>query len=181
WMATQDNGLAAALYAPCKVSAKVGKGAKVLIEEQTRYPFEEEIELKITPDNPARFPVYLRIPGWCHNATLSLNQTTIPLDIKLGSYIGFDREWAPGDRLIFKLPMQVTLRNWKQNHNSVSVDRGPLTFSLKIGEKYTRSGGTERWPAWEIYPSTPWNYGLVLQPGNGAASFTVLKKAWPSS
>ena len=59
--------------------------------------------------------------------------------------------------------MKITLRHWTENHDSVSVDRGPLTYSLKIGEQYVREGGTDEWPAWEIHPTTPWNYGLVLR------------------
>jgi hypothetical protein len=181
WMATQDNGLAAVLYAPCKVVATVANGIKVSIVEQTRYPFEEKIELVITPERVSRFPIYLRVPEWCRNAALTLNQKAYRLDAKPGSYIVLQREWSPGDRVTLELPMQINLRTWTKNHNSVSVDRGSLTYSLKIGEKYVRSGGTDHWPAWEIYPSTPWNYGLQLKPGKEAASFTVIRKSWPGS
>jgi hypothetical protein len=75
--------------------------------------------------------------------------------------------------------MEITLRKWIRNKNSVSVDRGPLTYSLKIGERYVREGGTDEWPAWEIHPATPWNYGLVLNENNPASSFQVVRKAWP--
>ena len=75
--------------------------------------------------------------------------------------------------------MTISLRTWKKNQNSVSVDRGPLTYSLKIGEKYVREGGTDDWPAWEIHPTTPWNYGLVLNENDPASSFRVVRKNWP--
>ena len=38
-MATAGNGLAAVLYAPCEVKAKVGDGTEVKITEETTYPF----------------------------------------------------------------------------------------------------------------------------------------------
>jgi hypothetical protein len=76
--------------------------------------------------------------------------------------------------------MPVSLRRWEKNHNSVSVDRGPLTFSLKIGEKYVRAGGTDDWPAWEIHPTTAWNYGLQLDSRDPAGSFQVAEKSWPA-
>ena len=66
-----------------------------------------------------------------------------------------------------------------KNKNSVSVNRGPLTYSLKIGEKYVRAGGTDKWPAWEIHPTTAWNYGLVLNEPDPASSFRVVHKQWP--
>jgi hypothetical protein len=75
--------------------------------------------------------------------------------------------------------MKITLTKWTKNKNSVSVNRGPLTYSLKIGEKYVKAGGTDKWPAWEIHPTTPWNYGLVLKEKDPASSFRVVYKAWP--
>ena len=90
-----------------------------------------------------------------------------------------DCKWTDGDKVELNLPMEISLRTWKKNHNSVSVDRGPLTYSLKIGEKYVREGGTDKWPAWEIHPTTPWDYGLVLNENNPASSFRVVRKDWP--
>ena len=63
----------------------------------------------------------------------------------------------------------------------MSVDRGPLTFALKIGEKSVRAGGTEKWPEWEVRPTTPWNYGLVLDGRNPSGSFKVVTRPWPAS
>jgi hypothetical protein len=76
--------------------------------------------------------------------------------------------------------MQVSLRKWTENNNSVSVDRGPLTYSLKIGERYVRQGGTDDWPAWEIHPTSPWNFGLVLDERKPAASFEFVPGTWPA-
>ena len=42
------------------------------------------------------------------------------------------------------------------------MDRGPLTYSLAIGEKWERCGGTDQWPEWQVLPTTAWNYGLLL-------------------
>ncbi|MGB2864494.1 MAG: discoidin domain-containing protein, partial [Sedimentisphaerales bacterium] len=178
WLATPGNGLAAALYAPGKVTAKVGDGTEVTILEETQYPFDEKITLTITTGKPVRFPLYMRIPGWCKNPELTINKKTFKV-YGPGSYIEINRQWADGDKVELNLPMTITLRTWKKNQNSVSVDRGPLTYSLKIGEKYVREGGTDKWPAWEIHPTTPWNYGLVLNENNPTSSFRVVRKDWP--
>jgi len=179
WLATPGNGLAAVLYAASKVKAKVGDGTEVIITEETRYPFEEGIEFTVKTDKSVRFPLYLRIPGWCKNPKLLINNKTSKVSGK-GSYIEINRKWADGDKVELNLPMEISLRTWTKNNNSVSVDRGPLTYSLKIGEKYVRQGGTDEWPAWEIHPTTPWNYGLVLNKKNPASSFKVVSKHWPS-
>ncbi len=90
-----------------------------------------------------------------------------------------DRKWADGDTVHLQLPMKLSVTTWAKNHDSVSVGRGPLTYSLKIGEKLVRAGGTDKWPAVEIHPTTPWNYGLVLYPQKPATSFEVVDRPWP--
>src|SRR5205085_5716497 len=65
WYAAPGNGLAAYLYAPCEVSAKVADGTVAQITETTRDPFEEEIELKISLSKRAKIPLYFRIPESC--------------------------------------------------------------------------------------------------------------------
>jgi DUF1680 family protein len=180
WMATARNGLAAVLYAPSEVTAKVGDGQEITIVEKTRYPFEEDIEFTVKTAKPVRFRLYLRVPGWCEWPELVINSKAAPR-IQGGSpsYIMIDRTWTDDDKIELSLPMKISLRKWTKNNNSVSVDRGPLTYSLKIGEKYVRAGGTDKWPAWEIHPTTPWNYGLVLNENEPASSFQVMRKTWP--
>jgi hypothetical protein len=77
----------------------------------------------------------------------------------------------------------------------VSVNHGPLTYSLAIDERYVQRNSREntvsdarwqenadatKWPAHEIYPDSPWNYGLLLDDSDPASSFTVVRKEWPA-
>jgi DUF1680 family protein len=180
WMATPDNGLAAVLYAASEVTAKVGTGSEVTIRVQTQYPFEDSIRLTITADKDVAFPLYLRVPGWCAEPAVKINGKKTKVHARPRSFIVIDRKWSRGDKLDLTLPMTIGLRYWARNGDSVSVDRGPLTYSLKIGEKYTRYAGTDEWPAWDVLPTTAWNYGLVIDPGKPvAAQFKVKKRSWP--
>jgi hypothetical protein len=187
WMATGyplgGGGLAAVLYAPCQVTAKVGDGTEVTITETTRYPFDEAITLTLSTPKPVSFPLYLRLPAWCDAGALAINGEDLHFEPGKGHYVLIDRKWADGDTVRLQLPMKISVTTWAKNHDSVSVGRGPLTYSLKIGEKYVRVGGTDKWPALEIHPTTPWNYGLVLDPkhpeGTRAGSFEVVQRPWP--
>ncbi|MFH1716882.1 MAG: beta-L-arabinofuranosidase domain-containing protein, partial [Planctomycetota bacterium] len=178
WLATAGNGLAAVMYAPSQVTAKVGDGTTVTIIEDTRYPFEDKIKFTVKTSKPVRFQLYLRMPGWCKSPEVTMNGRMLEM---YGSraYIEISRKWTDGDKVELRLPMEIELRKWTKNHNSVSVDRGPLTYSLKIGEQYVRAGGTDEWPAWEIHPTTAWNYGLVVNDNKPASSFEVVPKTWP--
>lgn len=176
WMATLDNGLAAPMYSPCTVTAKVGYGATVTITEHTDYPFSDVVEFRISVAKPVRFPLYLRIPGWCTNPQLRLNGNALTPNGKADKWIVIERTWNDKDNLKLVLPMEIRIKTWEKNRNTVSVYRGPLIYSLKIGEKWVRYGGTDKWPAYEVFPTTPWNYGLVIDKSNPSSSFEVVQE-----
>lgn len=194
WLATPDNGLCAAVYSASEVSAKVGNGAGVRIEEQTHYPFEEKISFTINAEKAVTFPFYLRVPAWCKKAAVLVNGKQMVIDSPAGKFVRLEREWKNKDVVSLELPMEIAVKQWPANHDCVSVDYGPLTFSLKIGERYERrdsaktaifdsgwqkSADPTKWPAFEIYPTTPWNYGLVLDETKPTKDFAVIKRTWP--
>jgi hypothetical protein len=169
WMATHDNGVVAVAYAPCEMTAKVGdEGASVTILEETDYPFEGRIRFTLKLDKPTEFPLYLRIPTWDQGATVRVDNTTI--SPTAGSIAVVKRRWNPGDVVELALPMR--LRTETRCNDAVSILRGTLYFSLRIGQDYRSctSGGQSK-PArdkgfpvfdWEVHPTTPWNYALEL-------------------
>lgn len=196
WMATPDNGLAAVLYNASTVTAKVGNGQTVTLSQETGYPFEEQVRLTLKTAKPVAFPLYLRIPAWCRNPVVRINGRVIKADAKPGQYVVLTDTWRSGDKIALDLPMALTVRRWDQNKNSVSVNYGPLTYSLKIQEEFRRqdskktaigdsrwqpSADPAQWPSFEIYPQSAWNYGLVLNVRQPESSFTVVRKPGPVS
>ncbi len=177
WMATRDNGLAAVFYAPNTVSAKVASGEKIVLREETNYPFDETVHFSLSIEKSARFPLYFRIPGWTSSARLKINGRLVSDNIQPSNWLVIERTWRNGDRIELVFPMRVTVKIWKKNKNSISVNRGPLTYSLKIGERWVRYGGTDKWPAYEVFPTTPWNYGLIVNVKEPEKSFKVIKNS----
>ena len=175
WLATPDNGLCASLYCPSQVTAKVGDGTEVTIREKTTYPFSDTIEFDLSLPKAVEFPIYFRVPRWCEAPTLKINGHSAEAQAGRDSFLVVDRTWKDNDQVTLRLPMKLSLRVWHKNHDSVSVDRGPLTFALQIGEKWQKYGGSDRWPDSEVLPTTPWNYALVLDEKNPAASFEVVQ------
>lgn len=194
WLATPDNGLAAILYSAGTVTARVGNGTQVSITEATNYPFEEKIKLTVHTPDAVEFPLYLRIPGWCETAKISINGKAVTETFAAGKYVRLEQLWKNGDEVLIDFPMKITMRQWATNKKSVSLNYGPLTFSIKIDEEYIRRDSRttkfddsilhpqiqeEQWPSWEINPKSAWNYGLVCNPDNPALDFTVVRKEWP--
>ncbi len=169
WMASAGNGLAAVLYAPSKVTARVGAGSEVTIRENTSYPFTGTIEFAIAAERETSFPLTLRIPGWCAHARVTVNGADAGVSPAPGQWVILERPWNNGDVVRLELPQDIAIKTW--TGNAISVSRGPLTYALKIGERWERSGGTDAWPAFELFPTTPWNYGLIADPLDPAKSF----------
>ncbi len=176
WQATADNGLAAWLYAASEVTAKVGQeGKEVTINEETDYPFQGKVRMILTSCERVEFALYLRVPQWCSGFSVALNGEKI--DVKPGpqTYLRIERVWCKGDTIEIGMPMQISLTEWPRN-GSVTVDRGPLSYSVRIEEEWKRCGGTDEWPEWEVLPRSPWNYGLVIDRNNPTASLQLTEK-----
>jgi hypothetical protein len=180
WLATADNGLAAALYAPAEVKAKVGDGREVRISEDTWYPFSDFIDITVWSDSPVAFPLYLRIPDWSERTQIFINGDKQAVELRPGHYAAIARKWRNGDQVRLVFFPTIEVKSWEKIGRAVSVKRGPLWFSLKIGEEWKRYGGTDAWPAYEILPTTPWNYGLILEPSRPEASISVESQKAPA-
>jgi hypothetical protein len=180
WMATPDDGLAAIAYGPNHVEATVRGGVHVRITEGTEYPFRGEVRLTVSPAHEVIFPLVLRIPAWAASSTVTVNGTLLE-GVRAGDFFRVEREWKKGDQVILIFPMRVRVSRWY--HNSVALERGPLVFSLKIGEKWQKitSGMSKpaRPPAadWAVTPTTPWNYGLILDSAHPEQSVKVVEKS----
>jgi len=161
WMKTGDGGLAAAVYAPCTVQTEID-GIPVRIEVITDYPFREEILIKIRTEKTVKFPIHLRIPGWASTTSIQTPGNT-DINPPAGTYFKMDNQWSgEGEiRLIFPMKPRATRRY----NYALAIERGPLVYSLKIGEDWKRVNEDKPHRVlphadWEIYSTTPWNYAL---------------------
>jgi Beta-L-arabinofuranosidase, GH127 len=194
WMGTADNGVAAVLYSSSEVDFRAAKGKMVKLKETTEYPFDGKVKIEIA--SGVEFPLYLRVPGWGAGATVQVNGEAIAVTAAGDSYIRLERAWRKGDVVELTLPMQLTARIWDKNKNSVSINYGPLTFSLRINEDYHLMDSRQaamwdshwqpgadhsKWPAYEIFPASLWNYGLVMDQRPLAEQFEVVRRPWPAS
>jgi len=168
WAATADNGLAAVVYAPTTVTAKVGSaGTPVTVTATTSYPFGQTVTLAVAVSGTAAFPLYLRLPSWCASPSVTVNGQAVSAPAGTGFAV-VDRTWANSDTVTATFPMDVRTQTWTANHDAVSVSRGPLTYSLRIGENFLRTNDpSSHWAEYEVFPTSAWNYGLV--PGSYAA------------
>jgi hypothetical protein len=171
WYATPDKGLAALVYSASEVKAFVGNNTEVSFKEETNYPFDESIKFTFSSKKSVSFPLSLRIPGWCSKASIKINGTDYQQPTG-NQIVKINRQWKQGDVVELTLPMHVFKNTGYEN--SISVQRGPIVYALKIGEeeKIVKTGkdSIDYGNSFtEIRPTTPWNYGLIRVDDNKLA------------
>ena len=69
------------------------------VDQNTHYPFDEEVEFVVDLPKEVRFALYLRVPGWCDGARVAINGKRLEVTAKPRCYIRIDRTWSRGDRV----------------------------------------------------------------------------------
>jgi DUF1680 family protein len=145
--AVQDNILYVNLFIDSEVQVPL-KGNNIKFRQETEYPWDGNIKIRIDPDSSARFTIHVRIPGWAQNqpvpsdlyrymkqsseeVILKVNGEPISLDLKKG-YARIRRTWNKGDTVELNLPMPVrrvlSHPEIKENSGKVALERGPLVY-----------------------------------------------------
>ncbi len=177
WLSDGADGIAAALYGPSRVKLKLGKEKKeVTIIEETSYPFSENIRFIIRTEGPVEFPLYLRIPQWCRRARILINGEEYDVPLVPGTFCEVKRVFSDNDQVTLILPMDITISRWPGG--GIGVERGPLVYALRIEENWVVDEKEERctkeFPAWNLYPASPWNYALEVDESEPEKSFKVI-------
>ena len=110
-------------------------GEEIEIEQQTNYPWDGKITLKIVKAPKDLQTFFLRIPGWSQNASISVNNSKITDKIVSGTYLKLNQKWKKGDVIELNMPMPVELMEAnplvEEVKNQVAVKRGPLVYCLE--------------------------------------------------
>jgi len=122
------DGLVVNFYGPFSADVRLARG-RVRLEMRTAYPLDGKVELIVRPDAPARFPLLLRIPGWCRLASVRAAEGRGET-VRGSAYAEIDRKWEPGDRV----EMDLDLGPWtwvgeRECAGKAALYRGPLLLA----------------------------------------------------
>lgn len=165
WMGTSDHGLAVGAYGPNKVTATVGNETKLTIIQTTNYPYEDTVTLTLNADKTDTYPIYIRVPEWCKNASIMVNGHQVKGELVEGGYARLTAAWEDGDIITLDFPAEISATI--TDNNSVSIRRGAVLFALEIKEKWKKItynplnwNLTRDYPSYNITPGSDWNYAL---------------------
>lgn len=146
--AQQGNNLYLNLFVGSNADIKLDNGRAVNLVQETRYPWDGAIKLRVNPAKSGAFTLKLRIPGWARNeavpgelyrfmdrvaepVVVKLNGKALPLQLERG-YLALNRTWKKGDVVDVLLPMPVrrVVANELVNadRGRVALQRGPLVY-----------------------------------------------------
>ena len=164
------DGVAVMSLVPVTLHAQVN-GGPVSITVDSEYPFRSSADITVQAGAPLM--VSIRIPAWAQGASVRLDGRL--LDAPVGGFAHADCS-AGNHTIMVQLPMRLVVENRYQE--LVVLKRGPLVYSLPIGETWvhrSKPEGEERpWlNNYEVLPTTPWNYGLALDCHDPARSAVI--------
>ena len=137
------NGVYVNLFTPSSVQWTDG-GGKYGLKQETKYPFDNKVQIHISASVPKEYTLYVRIPAWASpNPLLMVNGKRVSSEVQPGTFAGVRNTWKDGDRVELELPMPLRLEAVDANHpDLVALVQGPLVL-MAVGESqptFNRSG-----------------------------------------
>src|SRR5207244_3420977 len=126
-------------------------GGKLKVAQDTRYPWDGNVRITVTPDKTRAFTVNVRIPGWAREEpvpgdlyrfgdkpspqpTLKVNGSPVALTVANG-YVAVKRTWKAGDAIDLDLPMPVRRivahDKVAADRDRVALQRGPIVYAAE--------------------------------------------------
>jgi DUF1680 family protein len=142
-------------YVGCRAAADLG--LPVEIEMESGLPWEGHCTIRVRPQSPLKFALYLRLPSWCDECSIEINGRPLeglpprdhgpvtdaptPVDTASGyspyraAYLPVRRTWSPGDALALRFSTPISIRRPNRKVRSVrgkvALTRGPLVYCLE--------------------------------------------------
>jgi DUF1680 family protein len=123
-------------------------GVKLGVRQETRYPWDGRVTIRVDPARPAALALHVRIPGWAQGRpvpsdlyryadpavapfSLAVNGRPVKPEIVKGFAV-LPRTWRAGDAVELDLPMEVrrVLAHEKVEADAgrVALERGPVVY-----------------------------------------------------
>jgi DUF1680 family protein len=122
------DGLVLNWYGPGTYAATLPSGVRVSLLQETTYPRDGRVVIRVSPEAPAAFTLKLRIPRWSAATGMTVNGEAVAAEA--GSYLALARAWQAGDTI--ELDLDMTVHGWvgdKECANKASLYRGPLLLA----------------------------------------------------
>ena len=181
----RDNDLYVNLYAANTATLALG-GKSVTIQQDTNYPWDGDIAIKVLQNKAKAFNMMVRIPGWVQSRVvpsdlyaynddifstyeITVNGQKVDSELENG-YMVINRNWKKGDvvRIHFDMPVRTVVASPRvsDDRGRVAVERGPLVYCTEWADNEGIDPHhllLSRKPQFDVLPT----YGIENKEGNG--------------
>ncbi len=188
----RDDRLYVNLYAAGSADIML-HGKRVGLVQETDYPWQGDVKLKVTQNRAGTFSLMLRIPGWARNQvvpsdlyayadgltpsfSVMVNGKAVDASRLVQGYLRIERKWKRGDVVSVHFDMPVRLvsahASVSDDRGRVAVERGPLVYTAEGVDNPSLPLGhvlMPRKPQFSVEPS----YVIRNTEADGAPSFSV--------
>ncbi|RYG04126.1 MAG: DUF1080 domain-containing protein, partial [Chitinophagaceae bacterium] len=136
------------LFIGSEAQIKIG-GIEVGVKQTTAYPWKGNSTIKIDPNKPSEFTVFVRVPGWAMSkenpfdlytssvtkkVTVSVNGKPVNIN-PVNGYVAINRKWKKGDFIDLNLPVEPRLVTPNNAVNTIkgkmAIAAGPLIYAVE--------------------------------------------------
>jgi len=147
------RAIAVNLFTTSSATVALDPDLSVTLAQETDYPNSGHVVFRVTPSKETKFALRLRIPRWCHTATVSINGKP-PVAIPAGTNpYEISRKWKAGDIVTLELPMEWRfIKGHQLQEGKVALARGPVVYCLGTAQNA------------EILKTYPDFKGIIIDP-----------------
>ena len=117
------------LFLPSRVTWQRPEGT-VVVEQQTCFPEQNSVRLRIQSPQAARFGLRFRVPEWTGGKIdVAINGAACEVATVVGEWATIVREWHPGDEVRLKFDMTVRGEPLAGYLSPVAVMSGPVVLA----------------------------------------------------
>jgi DUF1680 family protein len=100
----------------------------------TLYPLNGKIELSFVNNLKTKFAILLRVPSWCKDYKVFINESQIGSSLNNG-YIRLENSWEKGDRVRLELAMPFVIHSSTAFDPEVdeyfAIQKGPIVYATE--------------------------------------------------
>ncbi len=125
------EGLLVNLYTPCTIETALKDDTKVTLVQETAYPSDGNVTVRVKLDGEKAFALGLRMPRWCANPAVTVNGEAVDADCATGTVCTLERTWKNGDEVQLAFPMALRLVKGRRSQaGRAAIMYGPLVLGL---------------------------------------------------
>ena len=126
-----DNAIAVNLFTASQTTVALAPDVSVTLAQETDYPNSGHVVLRVTPSKESAFALRLRIPRWCHNATVKVNSEPPVPALPSSTPYELRRTWKAGDTVTLDMPMAWRfVKGHQLQEGKAALMRGPVVYCL---------------------------------------------------